>query len=346
MNVTFTYTLSDSERKRIQDFYLSLDYVALEQFPGWEKVTEDYSTPCYFLAEKDNQIICCARILESRLGFWKTAHIQFGPLFSDPDYLVDSIQEIFNHYKSTGFCRLTIQLGFPTGALADYIEFKLNKHLKICYKFDRHNWSSLFVDLSLSEDLLLKSFSKGHKSAITKSIKEGITVRTAQTLEEVMALCSIYLKMNESRNLSADESKTRKLFTNLFDFFSTNDLGRFLIVRDAEQIIIGGIVLLIQGQAARYFKGASDPDRRNVPILHSALFEAMKIARERGCKIFDLWGYNHFVDENDQVFYINKFKKGFSRNYMFYPKIMYFELNPVKYFLGSTLVRIKRRLIG
>lgn len=61
------------------------------------------------------------------------------------------------------------------------------------------------------------------------------------------------------------------------------------------------------------------------------------------CTTFDLWGYNHFVDENDQIFHINKFKRWFSGTYLFYPKTMHFHLRPVNNVLFNVLIRFRQR---
>ena len=46
----------------------------------------------------------------------------------------------------------------------------------------------------------------------------------------------------------------------------------------------------------------------------------MKRAKDRGLAWFDLWGYNHHVDQNDQRHQINRFKKGFGGQFVSYPR--------------------------
>jgi lipid II:glycine glycyltransferase (peptidoglycan interpeptide bridge formation enzyme) len=136
--------------------------------------------------------------------------------------------------------------------------------------------------------------------------------------------------MLESRKLPIDKKKIVLLFSNTFNFIEKYNQGFIEYIFDGD-ILVGGLIIIFQGTSARYFKGVSDPERRDMPIMHVGIFEAIKYCKMNGYLTFDLWGYNHFVDERDQVFYINRFKKGFSGNFTFYPKRMNFELRPGLY---------------
>ena len=46
--------------------------------------------------------------------------------------------------------------------------------------------------------------------------------------------------------------------------------------------------------------------------------EAIKLAKTTGCLYFDFGGYNHYVTEKDQIFYINRFKKDNSFRWFFF----------------------------
>jgi lipid II:glycine glycyltransferase (peptidoglycan interpeptide bridge formation enzyme) len=97
-----------------------------------------------------------------------------------------------------------------------------------------------------------------------------------------------------------------------------------------------------QGITVRFFRGTSDPDRRDIPMLHIVLYEAIKKAKAENFKYFDFWGYNHFVDENDQIFKINHFKKGFSGYYTFFAKKMNISLVPFGFNIFKLLLLVKR----
>jgi len=76
-----------------------------------------------------------------------------------------------------------------------------------------------------------------------------------------------------------------------------------------------------------------------LPALHSVFWEAIQWSKKNGFKLFDLGGYGHYATENDQVFYINNFKRNFTENYFFYPKRMIFELSKLKSIVANFLLK-------
>ncbi len=341
MKFDFTYRLSPGEKSDIEVFYHSLDHVTIEQYPDWTGLEEGNFNYCFFTAREDGKIVCSAVIMERRARIFRSARIRFGPLFNDADVAIASIQAIHRHYRSQGYTFTTIQMAIPTGYIADYIEYRLNKAVEIRYYYNRDNWSSLALDLHKTEEEILKNFSKGHKSDIKKSEKIKISVAGMSTREELEVFCGIFIKMNKERGLLINGEDSISFFNNLYDFVQQQGKGRFLIVKDESGNILGGIVILFQGDTVRYFKGASDSGYRHIPILHSAIWEGIKEAKSMGFHYFDFWGYNHFVNEKDQVFYINRFKKGFGGSYTFYPKQMYFIYKPLMYRLFKLLMDLK-----
>jgi lipid II:glycine glycyltransferase (peptidoglycan interpeptide bridge formation enzyme) len=109
--------------------------------------------------------------------------------------------------------------------------------------------------------------------------------------------------------------------------------------------VLGGIVFVYQGITVRALKGASDDEKRNLPINHLVLYEAIKLSKMNGFKYFDLWGYNHFADENNHVYHINFFKKGFGGYYTFFAKKMNIDLVPFGYYLYNFPKSMKESLI-
>jgi lipid II:glycine glycyltransferase (peptidoglycan interpeptide bridge formation enzyme) len=173
--------------------------------------------------------------------------------------------------------------------------------------------------------------SKGHKADIKKSNKLAMSVTELNSAQDFNCLMSIFENMHKKRKLNIDQQEFYFLIKNVKDFFIYKNVGKILIVKDRDGKIIGGIILAFQGSIIRYYKGASDPDYRHLPVLHLAIWESIQLAKKLGFNSFDFWGYNHFAKENDQVFLINRFKKGFGGNYLFYPKKMYFIYKPFRY---------------
>lgn len=346
MEFTVTYNLSTADREAYLQFYSGVSQKTIEQHPDWplvEKAAVHYS---YFIARDDDGIVGAAVIAENKSSIFHSARIQFGPLFRDIDTLTESLKFLFEHFRKQRFMALTVQLAMPTGNNSDLVEYRLNRLYKITTQFDRNNWSSLQLDLHQSEEDIFRNFSKGHKSDLKKAAKQQLYISEVGGESEWFALMNIFTKMNQRRGLEQETTALLQLLQEARSFFQVQKAGMVLIVKDAEENVLGGVLLAFQGNTVRYFKGAADPDQRKFPVLHLAIWEGIKTARQQGFGIFDFWGYNHFVTEEDQVYFINRFKKGFGGAYSFYPKRMYVIYQPLKYRLFNSLKRLTSKLFN
>jgi len=142
------------------------------------------------------------------------------------------------------------------------------------------------------------------------------------------------------RNIDAGELSKAEI-DEIYTYLIENNKGQILIVKDSSGVVLGGAILVYQGISVRYFKGTSDPDKRGLPILHLVIYEAIRKAKEDNFKYFDFWGYNHFANENDQLFNINQFKKLFGGYYTFFAKKMNFSLIPFGYSIYKSIQFVK-----
>lgn len=340
MEFIFTYELSKEDQQTFESFYNSLSVVTIEQHPSWPAVEKAAVKYCYFIARKNNAYHCTAVIIESMSGIFPIATLRFGPLFDTEENLQVSIKAIYDHYRKKNFIAYILQLA-QRGSDIDSFKLRFDHELKPAYLFEQDQWSSLLIDLQKTEDELFKNLSKGHKSDIKKSAKLFMQVMEVCNEEDFESLLNIFEKMNSKRGLNIDHVGFTSLLKNTRDFFLSNNTGKILAVKDASGKVLGGMMLAFQGDTVRYFKGASDPDQRNLPVLHLAIWESIKIARSLGFHFFDLWGYNHFAKEKDQVFFINRFKKGFGGQFIYYPKKMYFVYKPMRFKIFHLLKKFR-----
>lgn len=331
----FKYTLDDDEVNNIKKFCDSAPYCSIEQYLGWPQVFTNTKF-CYFYLVDETGIRCYCQIIER----YRFAQINFGPVCSDKVIMVDAIKDIISYYKKKYFIFLGIQLYFKSGYETDYIEYNLNKFHKINYCFNNFNTkSSIEINLDNEFDTIFRNFSKGHRSAIKKAQKLGITVENLTNTSDLVFFKDIYSKMCRSRKIDDRELGSNAIFE-IYDLLKTMNKGKILIARDNTQRIIGGIILVSQGISLRYFKGAADTDLRNLPITHLLLFEAIKHAKMDGYKYFDFWGINHFAEIQDPIYNVNHFKKGFGGYYTFFAKKMNISLIP----FGSLFYRLSLKL--
>jgi lipid II:glycine glycyltransferase (peptidoglycan interpeptide bridge formation enzyme) len=343
MNYFVKDKLDQSEHEKVLNFLSSLSFYCIEQHPDWDCETLDCPKTFFYCTDDNQKVQCFANILLSK-GPFKIANINFGPAFSDHEVLTKSIQFLHNYFSSNGFIFFSIQLGTYVNEKTELLEYIINKSFKVkSYFKPGFVWSSLSVDLTRSEDEIFQSFSKVHKQCLRNSYKKGLTISIQNDNSGLNAFIDLYIKMLTSRKLPYIKSDIISYFSKIFDFIAEYDKGFIGYIIDKDKLI-GALIVIIQGNSARCVKNVTDPEMRNIPVMHFGFFESMKYCKEKGILIFDLWGYNHFVDENDQIFNINRFKRGFTHNFTFFPKRMHFELRPFLYKLFVIIKFLKMRI--
>ena len=111
MNLSFKNTLSEEEKVKVNEFYNSLKNVAVEQNLDWNEIVPSGKNCSYFYASDNNRIQAFAIINEeSFLGIVRYASIRFGPVFNEPDVLIEGIKEIIRHYRKKRYMHLSVLL--------------------------------------------------------------------------------------------------------------------------------------------------------------------------------------------------------------------------------------------
>ena len=338
MEIIFKSELDGVEIEQIKLFCNSVEYCSLEQSIGFPEILNKTRINYFYLLDNDT-IKSFAQITES----FRFAHIWFGPVCSDKDLMIDSINAIIKHYEHKGFYYLGIQLYYKSGYDTEYIEYELNKLHNIKYVFDNANTKSsleICLDGSLAE--IYSNIRKGHKSDIKKALKEGMSVEESTNSEELASFFDVYLKMCKLRSIAGH---TRQEMTGICDYLITNKKGQILIAKDNNNVILGGGIFAYQGISVRYLLGASDPERRDLPVSHPVIYRAIEMAKNNKFKYFDFWGYNHFADKSDQANFINHFKKGFGGYYTFFAKKMNINLVPNGFTIYRASIVAKKLIV-
>jgi hypothetical protein len=340
LNSIFKYDLTQLEKVAVLSLYESFDNPYIYQFPGWQDIIYPDKKKCYFLCYESDELVSYAIITEK---YWK-ATLSFGPVAKNTDYLAESICQITDYYKSLKFGLLIVQLSIPASQETEYIENSLHEKINFNQTFNTQNWSSLILPLDNDIENIFKNFTKGHKSDIKKAEKM-LVVKKVETTTDIDAFSLLYDKMYQRKKIPKIFKKTACVMVSIHDFFKIHNNGFILGVYSKEDDkLLGGIVIVRQGKTILYLYGAKDFEENKTAVLHLALFEAIKIAKFNGCRYFDFGGYNHFASENNQIFYINRFKKGFGGQYIFYPKLMLVKLNIFKYWLIKIITPIYMKL--
>ncbi len=339
MQFEWTNKLTDAQFELLRNFYLSLPFVHIEQYPCWNDINPTDAKVNYCLATIDGVLKGYTTVYEYKRI---EARIIFGPLTNSIDVNIATISEAVRYYKAKRYFSLQVLLSMSVGTEATYLQYTLYKKHPFKWYIDKLNKGTLLLKLNdKSEDELFKGFSENHRRAIRKAEKNNLRCRKLITSADIEKFATGYYEMYLRRGIKIPVEKNLKGFISIYDWLMKENKGFFMGVY-YEEIMIGGILILFRGERAEYYRGFTLPDEKKLPIGHIAFYEAMKLVKQEAIPYFDFGGYNILVDEKDQVYQINKFKKGFHGEYFFYPPTMYFDLKPMGTTISSYLKKIRK----
>jgi len=85
---------------------------------------------------------------------------------------------------------------------------------------------------------------------------------------------------------------------------------KLLLARHGGDLLAGNVVLF-HGPSALYLYGASSGVKRNLMPTYALQWEAIRAAREAGCRTYDFYGIPPRADEGHPMFGLYQFKTGF-----------------------------------
>ncbi|MEA3449897.1 MAG: peptidoglycan bridge formation glycyltransferase FemA/FemB family protein [Patescibacteria group bacterium] len=218
-----------------------------------------------------------------------------------------------------------------------FFRLDLNKNLKfkiLNFKFKKtihvQPEKTLILNISRSGEELLQSMHKKTRYNIRLAEKKGVTVRQASEADfNVWWNIMKETKERDNFRLYSKEHYKKMLKINIIKLY----------IAEFQEKIIAGNIIASFGDMATYVHGASSNKYRNVMAPYLLQWEAIKIAKEQGCKCYDFYG----IDE-DKWPGVTRFKQGFSGEEIIYPgtfDLIYYDF----YYNLYQLLRKIRRMV-
>lgn len=169
------------------------------------------------------------------------------------------------------------------------------------------------IDLSLSDDELVKNMATRQKRKIKKAQKHELIFREAETMEAMRDFRKLQLRSRERRVNrgekigSLDDSYYEELGKNYF----REHLGRvFFLTKDDRPV--SAAFVTIYGHTAYYTYGGSSDDGFSMDAPPLLFLNIFKRCRELGCSVFNLGGVPaSSTDVNEKSHGLYLFKAGF-----------------------------------
>jgi len=198
------------------------------------------------------------------------------------------------------------------------------------------------LNIEKNEEDILAGMRKTTRYLIKKAQKEKLlTIREENSLEGVSLFNKIYLETKERQHFVPFSLEYLQK-----EFLAFKDEGQISILLGdyKEEIIAGGIFIFWQNLAF-YHHGASSRKYSKIPTSYLLLWEAIKKAKQKGCKVFNFWGIAPTDSPKHPWAGLTLFKIGFGGEKKEYVKTKDLPLKK-KYWINyivETLRKWKRR---
>ncbi len=168
---------------------------------------------------------------------------------------------------------------------------KIGKH------FEEDTWTllptrTIHIDLSPSRKDILANFSKDARYSIRRARRNGVSVHP-ETSSEILrsaqddGLRTFYKLLKET---GGRKKFYVAPFTHLKAKVEAFQSKSALILAHHDGKPIAGALILFHGSVAYYHHAAASPKGRELLAAYPIVWEAIKLAKERGCHTFDLEG--------------------------------------------------------
>lgn len=144
------------------------------------------------------------------------------------------------------------------------------------------------LDISITEEELLMNMRKTTRYLIRQAMKNSeLEVIKSNKLEDV----KIFNELNQKI------AKYQKFVPFSFDFIKnefevfSRDNQTLLFFGKYKGEIIAGALIIFWSEIGFYHQAVRDPKYDKIPAVYLIQWEAIKEAKNRGCKLYDFWGY-------------------------------------------------------
>ncbi len=144
------------------------------------------------------------------------------------------------------------------------------------------------LDIQLSEDELLMNMRKTTRYLIRQAMKnQDILIEKSNDLNDIELYQILNTKVAQRQGFVPFSSE---YIRNEFEVFSKENQAMLFFGKYNGEVAAAALVVFWSG-IGFYHQAASDLKYAKLSIPYLLLWEAIKTAKERGCKLYDFWGF-------------------------------------------------------
>lgn len=196
------------------------------------------------------------------------------------------------------------------------------------------------LDLSKSEEQLLSEMRKTTRYEIRQAIKLGIKITISKDPKDIDEFYN--LQKETAQRQKFVEFDKRYLKEQFLSFIKDNQV--LLYTAYLGKVKLAQAFIIFYGQEADYHYGASTLDGRKYPGAYLIQWEAIKEAKKRGLKRYNLWGVAKEGEVNHRFWGVSVFKRGFGGQDIEYLHARDLVINPLSYKLNQAIELARKKL--
>lgn len=205
-----------------------------------------------------------------------------------------------------------------------------------------HGEATWELGIDRDEEEILSGMRKTTRNLIRRAAKEGVKVKISKDPKEIEILYQLQMETVKRQKFTPF---SLAFFRNEFESFLVDNQARLFLAEYQGQIISTALILFY-GREAVYHYAANSLSFPRIPASYLLVWEAIKEARKRGCKIFNFWGIAKTANPRHPWAGLTMFKTGFGGERVDFLHAQDLPTNKL-YFLTyvfETLRRIRRGL--
>lgn len=144
--------------------------------------------------------------------------------------------------------------------------------------------SSIQLELGHSDDELRSGLSKGHRADVRRAERSGVQVRVGTAEEDVEVLHEMMRATQQRKTFGIHTPAYYRALWRLF----ADDARLLLAEHDGE--VLAATLVVAFGDRALYLAAGSTRRGLELRASHALQWQAIRWARERGARTYDLWG--------------------------------------------------------
>lgn len=167
--------------------------------------------------------------------------------------------------------------------------------------------NTVVFDLTKTEEALMAAMKSKTRYNMRLAKKKGVQVRVGDAADYPM-LADMYAGTGARNQFGL---RPAAYYLDVWRTFAQHNMLHPLIA-EYEGVPLAAVLLVHYGDVCLYMYGASaDHERQRMPT-YLLQWEAMQWAKAQGYKTYDMWGAPTHFDEDDQMWGVWRFKKGFN----------------------------------